>query len=459
MKKYAMPLIATTLAFLMLTEFSLPVSVKAENTGNSPIVAEEKTETFNRFVGKTLSLYDQINGTALKEIPAGTELTLTNNDGTWSKTTYNDEEGFVKNANLSLEKPKPTTTEIKKKDKIIRYAGTALNLRESNSTDSNALTLIPIGTELTLLSNDGTWSKVDYEGKNGFVKNSFLQVVYNPPEEVAQNENSEYLEHGEPTGYTYTISDLKLRSEPNTQSNTITVIPDSTKIEVLEEKGEWTAVHYEDASGYVKNEYVDETPTLYTTSKVNLRADTTTNSNALTTVPLNAEITVVEGGKQWDKVEFDGQTGYIKNEYLTTAKAEETSGTAEYATWSEVKQNFTIGVDAKVVDLYTGKVYYVRSFSNGSHADVEPVTKNDTATMKETFGSWSWDVRPVSVTINGRTFAGSINGMPHGGGVNGDNGMNGQICIHFIGSKTHNGNQNYTQLHQDVAKEAYNLLK
>jgi hypothetical protein len=132
----------------------------------------------------------------------------------------------------------------------------------------------------------------------------------------------------------------------------------------------------------------------------------------------------------------------------------------EYTPWSEAKKVFAIGMDASVYDVKTGLTYTVRSFSNGNHADVEPVTVQDTAIMKETFdGVWKWDPRPVWVTVNGRVMACSINGMPHGGGVNANNGMDGQICIHFLGSATHNGNTAFGKQHQDAALEAYEAAK
>jgi hypothetical protein len=132
----------------------------------------------------------------------------------------------------------------------------------------------------------------------------------------------------------------------------------------------------------------------------------------------------------------------------------------ELVEWTEVKKIFDIGKDTRIYDVRSGAVYYVRGFSNGNHADVEPITTDDTDIMKNTFGGvWSWTPRPVWVTINGRTIAGSINGMPHGGGVNNSNGMEGQICLHFRGSSAHNGNDAYTQLHQDVVTEAWNAAK
>ena len=128
----------------------------------------------------------------------------------------------------------------------------------------------------------------------------------------------------------------------------------------------------------------------------------------------------------------------------------------ELVDWSEIKKVFNIGVPARVYDVHTGVVYYVKTFSNGNHADVEPVTVEDTAALKGTYGGvWSWTPRPVWVTVNGRTFAGSINGMPHGGGVNDSNGMDGQVCLHFLGGSTHNSNKAYAQLHQDAVMEAW----
>jgi peptidoglycan hydrolase-like protein with peptidoglycan-binding domain len=132
----------------------------------------------------------------------------------------------------------------------------------------------------------------------------------------------------------------------------------------------------------------------------------------------------------------------------------------EYMYWSDVKGIFKIGLTARVYDVRSGVVYEVRSFSNGNHADVEPITTGDTELVKSTFGGvWSWDPRPVWVTVNGRTIAGSINGMPHGGGVNDENGMDGQLCLHFLGGSTHNSNKTYAQRHQDAIVEAWNAAK
>ncbi len=270
--------------------------------------------------------------------------------------------------------------------------------------------------------------------------------------------------------YAKTNSNLNLRSQPNTDSQVITLLKSGKKIEVLSSSDGWSKVNTDGKTGYVKSEFIyevsaDEADTSVagyanTTSNLNLRSGPSTDHDKITLISEGQQIEVISATNGWSKIKFNSKTGYVKSEFLRYGSDNSYSGGVELTPWSQAKQIFTIGKSAKIYDIYTGKVYYVKSFSNGSHADVEPVTAQDTATMKSTYGGvWKWDPRPVLVTINGHTMAASINGMPHGGGVNDNNGMNGQVCIHFKGSSAHNGNYSFTNWHQEVLMEAYSLSR
>ena len=114
----------------------------------------------------------------------------------------------------------------------------------------------------------------------------------------------------------------------------------------------------------------------------------------------------------------------------------------EYLNWFDNVENIFEKNDVAVVtDVKTGKSFKVKRLYGRNHADVEPLTKEDTAIMKSIFGSWSWDRRAVIVTIDNQNIAGSMNGMPHGGQQISDNDFQGHFCIHFKGSKTHKGNR------------------
>ena len=197
----------------------------------------------------------------------------------------------------------------------------------------------------------------------------------------------------------------------------------------------------------------------YTNARVNLRAGPGTEHEKLSTLPIGTEVEVLEHDvNEWSKIVYTEQTGYIKSEFLGTVRPDTSSPIkVVLMPWSEAQNVVKIGATITVYDVRSGLTYYVKSFSNGAHSDVEPITKEDTAIMKRTYGGvWSWNPRPVWVTVGDVTIAAAINGMPHGGGINQNNGMQGQVCLHFKGSSVHNGNRSYNGKMQDTVQAAYN---
>ncbi|MFF2587136.1 hypothetical protein ACFVSS_04460 [Peribacillus butanolivorans] len=95
------------------------------------------------------------------------------------------------------------------------------------------------------------------------------------------------------------------------------------------------------------------------------------------------------------------------------------------------KTNFTI------IDIETGLSFKVQRRAGSHHADVQPLTKEDTQIMKKIYNNkWSWNRRAIIVLINNQMIAASMHGMPHGAGAL-QNGFSGHFCVHFSGSITH----------------------
>lgn len=128
----------------------------------------------------------------------------------------------------------------------------------------------------------------------------------------------------------------------------------------------------------------------------------------------------------------------------------------ELVDWSLVKNIFKVGMIATITDLDTGLTWKVKRLGGSNHADIEPLTAQDTSIMKQVYGGeWSWARRAVVVNINGRKIAGSINGMPHGGQTIYNNNFNGHHCLHFLNSMTHGSNQwAPSPAHVDAAHQA-----
>ncbi|MEG2541805.1 MAG: peptidoglycan-binding protein [Christensenellaceae bacterium] len=131
------------------------------------------------------------------------------------------------------------------------------------------------------------------------------------------------------------------------------------------------------------------------------------------------------------------------------------SGSVKLTPWNEVKDIFYKGATARVTDVKTGISWNEKRFGGWFHADSEPVTAEDTANMKKAYGGeWSWDRRAVWVTIDGQTFAASINGMPHLSRTISDNNFPGHHCIHFYKSKVHQTSRECPR-HQAAVQYAY----
>lgn len=116
----------------------------------------------------------------------------------------------------------------------------------------------------------------------------------------------------------------------------------------------------------------------------------------------------------------------------------ETGGFGEPLPWNEVELLFPRYTAASVTDLKTGKSFAVERRGGTYHADVQPLTDQDTRIFKEIYGDeWSWKRRAVIVEAGLKRIAASMNGMPHGSGKIQANNFPGHFCLHFQGSKVH----------------------
>ncbi|MCL1821003.1 MAG: SH3 domain-containing protein [Oscillospiraceae bacterium] len=258
---------------------------------------------------------------------------------------------------------------------------------------------------------------------------------------------------------TINATNVRLRAENNTSSEILATMSKGTQLIVTGEAGDWYEVIYGGMTGYVLNTYITITEELVpiddvgseagyvNASNVRLRADSNTNSKIMATLNRGTTLTVLNYAEEWYEVSVDGMNGYILGIYVTIGEANVMAspsasaaavnpGAVELLDWSEVKGHLGSGVVASVTDVATGITFQIKVHSSGRHADVEPLTADDTAKILQIRGgSYSWTPRAVWVTVNGRTFAAACNGMPHSVSNIKNNNFPGHFCIHFLNSR------------------------
>lgn len=123
--------------------------------------------------------------------------------------------------------------------------------------------------------------------------------------------------------------------------------------------------------------------------------------------------------------------------------------------WDTVRHEIPRGTVMTITDVKTGISFQAKRFGGTNHSDTAPLTKDDVAKMKKIYGGkWSWDRRAVWVTVGNKSYAASINGMPHSPNFIPETGFGGHFCVHFLNSKTHVGDKP-CPIHQSKVKYAY----
>ncbi|WP_202708521.1 peptidoglycan-binding domain-containing protein [Sporosalibacterium faouarense] len=188
----------------------------------------------------------------------------------------------------------------------------------------------------------------------------------------------------------------------------------------------------------------------------------------------------VIGASSLNKMSSLGLIKYSSNQAISRGSVTRKGFGEHVDWWSEVKDKLINRGDNVVVqDFNTGKQFNIKVTYGTNHADVEALTANDTNIMKDIWGGFSWERRPVLVYVGNRALAASMTNMPHAGvdnqpegatlskrsggygrGYNLDmvknNGMSGVVDLHFKGSSRHKDGRSDSQ-HQNAIKRSAGL--
>ncbi|MBO7254290.1 MAG: SH3 domain-containing protein, partial [Clostridia bacterium] len=240
-----------------------------------------------------------------------------------------------------------------------------LNLRASASTSSNALTIIPKGTEITITEIDGIWGKTSYGEYEGFVCLTYASfvsdIIFKEPTELSSEEPSSEESSEEP-------SSEESSEEPSSEESSEEPLSEESSEEPSSEEPSSEESSEEPSSEPdVSPEYV--TGIYETTGSVNLRESATTSSSILGVLPKGVTVTVTEVIGTWGKVTYNGQEGYFGLKYGKLISADVDNG--------EFVETETTGEDEWIelpsTDKYTKGNYITTSNLN---LRAEPTTSS-----------------------------------------------------------------------------------
>ena len=119
---------------------------------------------------------------------------------------------------------------------------TTVNVRSSDSEQADKLGKVSGGTKLQVLEQrPNGWTKVDYEGKEGYIKTEFLQLAESGAESI---------------GTVTATTNINVRASASETADRLGVLSGGDSAELVGTEGDWSKIKYNGQIGYVKSEYV-----------------------------------------------------------------------------------------------------------------------------------------------------------------------------------------------------------
>lgn len=168
---------------------------------------------------------------------------ISEKDG-WMNVKIGNKLGWVQSVAVSKEQKEDSVKNIKKslKNTVMYVDHDALNLRTSPSTNSKILGVLKRGDKVTVIQESVGWSKVNFNGKVGYVSQKLL-VTANAPTSSVKIVKS---------------NTLNIRKEANITSEKVVSLGMGDKVKFISESGGWSKVNYNGKIGYVSSYYLDD---------------------------------------------------------------------------------------------------------------------------------------------------------------------------------------------------------
>ena len=124
-------------------------------------------------------------------------------------------------------------------------ATTTVNVRSSDSENADRLGKVAGGDRIKVLEQRvNGWTKVEYEGKEGYIKSEFLEMAENAA-------------NAEVVGTVTAKTNVNVRAAASQNAERLGGIVAGDELELLGKEGDWCKVKYNGQIGYIKSEFVE----------------------------------------------------------------------------------------------------------------------------------------------------------------------------------------------------------
>ncbi|WP_259416516.1 C40 family peptidase [Bacillus toyonensis] len=137
---------------------------------------------------------------------------------------------------------------------------TSLRVRTGPAAYHSVIGGVLNGTALNVVGSEGSWFKVNYQGKTGFVSSEFVKFVKGGTATPEQPKQPEKPNQGAIGDYYINASALNVRSGEGTNYRIIGALSQGQKVQVISENSGWSKINYNGQNGYIGTRFLSKTP-------------------------------------------------------------------------------------------------------------------------------------------------------------------------------------------------------
>ncbi|MDM5192153.1 SH3 domain-containing protein [Bacillus hominis] len=325
-------------------------------------------------------------------------------------------------------------------------------LHQNNHADSAIIDNIRFNSPVTILETNPDWYKVSVNNKTGYMKKDAILFKKNvqPKNQYIVNANA-----------------LNVRSEPNTESSILDILPNGQFITIQGEQGDWYKILHNGQIGYVQKTFVSNgsTPLVkgvtvqgspsYTvaTPKLNVRSNASTSSTLLGSLQSGTQVQVVETVGTWYKIRFGTGYGYVAKHYVVQNQNQAQAKTAQPSSIPAVFKFPTQGKISSTFDMRWEQMHYGIDIAAQGNVSIQAAAAGKV--VKSYYSASYGNVVFIAHQINGKLYTTVYAHMKDRTVQTGDQVQTGQLVGH-MGNTGHSYGQH---LHFELHNGEWNFEK
>ena len=278
-------------------------------------------------------------GGVVRRLPNGAQVTIQEKVGDWYRVSYGSSQGYVMGSYLRVTQtggstggsttPGGTTGGNTSTGGSVAYVNTtsgSLNMRDA--AGGRVIAQIARGTQVTVLSQTGRWSRVIANGQTGYVMTSYLSSTM----PGAQNPG------GTQSNISARVTSAQyLRLQPEDTANPVTQLGANAVVTVRNYGAEWCYVSFGGYTGYVRTSALNFTTEGGTTTPTTVVSRTSVNYTAYAQTDVSLLRIYPDAGAD---VSRSSTVNVAKNALVTVTQRATTS---DNVIWLYIQTGYTTG--------------------------------------------------------------------------------------------------------------------